>query len=227
MRNFIIKIITKLFVFCNIIFLNAQTQDINLQLSSLNVLDVKKQQNGVIWVATDEGLNAFYDDEKYVFYSNIQDSLSILNSKVDHLMVTSSDNLIALTQDGLSIFNSEAFNFTQIKLNSKPVSVVEDSYNSNLWVATENSGYYLINNKFELEGHFTFDPLSPLSISTSNLAKNDSKSIIFSEDKVFIATVNGFNICFPVVGLVIFEEGKPNNSLYISSSPNSFLPNTN
>ena len=175
-------------------FLQAQTQDFNLEISSLNVLDIKKQKNGLIWVATDEGLNVFYDNEKYVFYSNIQDSLSILNSKVDHLFVTLSDDLIVLTQDGLSIFKSEAFNFTQIKLNSKPVSIVEDSFNSNLWVATENSGYYLINDKYEIAGHFTFDPLSPLSISTSNLAENDFESIIFSEKKVFIATNNGFNI---------------------------------
>ena len=181
------------FVFYSI-FISAQIKDLNLELSSLNVLDVKKQQNGVIWVATDEGLNAFYDDEKYVFYSNIQDSLSILNSKVDHLFITLSDDLVVLSQDGLSVFNPETFNFRQIKFNSKPVSIVEDKYNSDLWVATENSGYYLINNKFELQGHFTFDPLSPLSISTSNLIENNQKSIIFSEKKVFIATNNGFNI---------------------------------
>ena len=189
MRNFILLLFVSI-----TFFVDAQTQDINIELSSLNVLDVKKQQNGLIWVATDEGLNAFYDDEKYVFYSNIQDSLSILNSKVDHLFITFSDDLIVLSQDGLSVFNSETFNFKQIKLNSKPVSIVEDLYNSNLWIATENSGYYVINPKYEIEGHYTFDPLSPLSISTSNLMENDKKSIIFIEEQVFIATNNGFNV---------------------------------
>ena len=91
-------------------FVSAQIQEINFELSSSNVLDAKKQQNGLIWVATDEGLNVFYDDEKNVFYSNIQDSLSILNSKVDHLFITKSDHLIALSQDGLSVYNSETFN---------------------------------------------------------------------------------------------------------------------
>ena len=166
-----------LFVFFSF-FVSAQIQEINFELSSLNVLDIKKQQNGLIWVATDEGLNVFYDDEKNVFYSNIQDSLSILNSKVDHLFITKSDHLIALSQDGLSVFDSETFNFKQINLASKPVSIVQDPYNFNLWVATENSGYYLINDKFELQDHYTFDPLSPLSISTSNLIDNDKKTIL-------------------------------------------------
>ena len=187
------NLILLIFIFFNF-FVHAQTQDVNLELSSLNVLDLKKQQNGLIWVATDEGLNVFFDDEKHVFYSDIRDSLSVLNSKVDHLFITKSDHLIVLSQDGLSVFNSETFNFNQINLDSKPVSIVEDPYNSNLWVATENSGYYLINNKFELQDHFTFDPLSPLSISTSNLIDNDKKSIIFSENKVFISSYNGFNV---------------------------------
>ena len=78
------------------------------------------------------------DNEKYVFYSNIQDSLSILNSKIDKLFVTSNDILITLSQDGLSVFNNEAFNFQQIKLESKPIFIVEDIITSQFWVATEN-----------------------------------------------------------------------------------------
>ena len=108
-------------------YTKSQTTDLNLNLSSNNVLDIKKQKNGLLWVATDEGLNAFYDNESYVFYSNIQDSLSLLNSKIDNLFISSSDALITLSQDGLSVFDDEKFNFKRIKLNSKPVSISEDS----------------------------------------------------------------------------------------------------
>jgi len=168
--------------------------DLNLPLSSENVLDIKKQKSGLLWAATDEGLNVFYDNEKYVFYSNIQDSLSILNSKIDKLFVTSNDILITLSQDGLSVFNNESFNFKQIKLESKPIFIVEDPNASKFWVATENSGYYVLNSSFESDGHYKFDPLSPLSISTSNLVGSKQESIIFKENKVFIATKNGFNL---------------------------------
>ena len=118
---------------------------------------------------------------------------SILNSKIDKLFVTSNDILVTLSQDGLSVFNNGAFNFKQIKLESKPIFIVEDLISSQFWVATENSGYYVLDSSFELDGHYKFDPLSPLSISTSNLLGSKKESIIFNEDKVFIATKNGFN----------------------------------
>ena len=191
MRKFPLSL---LFFFC---FLPLQSQIIQSEflLSSKNVEDIAHQANGLIWVATDEGLNVFYDDEKHVFYSNIQDSLSLLNSKVNQIKVTSNGALIALTQDGLNVFDSDKFNFKQIKLDSKPVSIVEDVIYKSLWVATENSGYYLINNNFKIKGHYTFDPLNPLSISTSNFSNSDDNSIIISnESKVFIASENGFNV---------------------------------
>ena len=182
-----------IFCFC-FFYSKAQISNLNLNLSSNNVLDVKKQKNGLLWAATDEGLNAFYDDENYIFYSDIRDSLSILNSKIDHLFISSSDDLITLSQDGLSVFDSQKFSFKRIKLNSKPVSISEDYTSSEFWVATENSGYYVLDLNFEIIGHYVFDPLSPLSISTSNLAKNNEESLIFDNEKVYILTNNGFNI---------------------------------
>ena len=113
-RHFAISLIFLSFSY----FGSSQISDLELPLSSENVLDIKKQKSGLVWAATDEGLNVFYDNEKYVFYSDIQDSLSILNSKIDKLFVTSNDILITLSQDGLSVFNNESFNFKQIKLES-------------------------------------------------------------------------------------------------------------
>ena len=81
MRFFILNLLI-LFVCFNV---KSQTTDFKLSLSSDNVSDIAKQNNGLVWVATDEGLNVFYDNENYVFYSDIQDSLSILNSKINSL----------------------------------------------------------------------------------------------------------------------------------------------
>ena len=190
-----IKLLLNLLSFFCFLSLQSQIIQSEFLLSSKNVEDIAHQANGLIWVATDEGLNVFYDDEKHVFYSDIQDSLSLLNSKVNQIKVTSNGVLVALTQDGLNVFDSDKFNFKQIKLDSKPVSIVEDVISKSLWVATANSGYYLINNNFKIKGHYTFDPLNPLSISTSNFSNSDDNSIIVSnESKVFIASENGFNV---------------------------------
>ena len=178
---------------CN--YNNAQTKDLNLDLSSKIIKDVLQQDSGLIWVGTDEGLNVFYDDEKQVFYSNIEDSLSVLNSDIDNIIIDSKNNLIVLTRDGISIFNSNTFDFKQLKLSSKPTSVTEDIVSNQLWVSTENSGYYLINENNEIDQHFTFDPLSPLSISSSNFLDANKNKIILSDTlNVFIATQNGFNV---------------------------------
>ena len=190
MKSFVLSLFFVVFCFD----VSAQTKPVELSLSSNNVSDIASQNSGLFWVATDEGLNVFYDNESHIFYSNIQDSLSILNSKVDALTITKGDNLIAMSQDGLSVFNSDEFNFKQIKLASSPVSIVEDLLDNKYWVATENSGYYLIDSDLNLEAHYTFDPLNPLSISTSKFSNNDEKSIIVSDSRVFIATNNGFNV---------------------------------
>ena len=186
MKSFVLSLFFVVFCFD----ISAQTKPVELSLSSNNVSDIASQNSGLFWVATDEGLNVFYDDESHIFYSNIQDSLSILNSKVDALTITKGDNLIAMSQDGLSVFNSDEFNFKQIKLASSPVSIVEDLLDNKYWVATENSGYYLIDSDLNLEAHYTFDPLNPLSISTSKFSNNDEKSIIVSDSRVFIAPIN-------------------------------------
>ena len=103
----------------------AQTKNFDLDLNSKIVKDILQEDSGLIWVGTDEGLNVFYDDEKQVFFSNIQDSLSVLNSDIDRITKNSKNNLVILTRDGISIFNSNTFGFKQIKLASRPTSVLE------------------------------------------------------------------------------------------------------
>ena len=173
----------------------AQTKNFDLDLNSKIVKDILQEDSGLIWIGTDEGLNVFYDDEKQVFFSNIQDSLSVLNSDIDRIIKDSKNNLIILTRDGISIFNSNTFGFKQLKLSSKPTSVNEDLNLGELWVSTENSGYYLINKDKQIDQHFRFDPLSPLSISSSNFLNANKNKIILSDSlNVFLATQNGFNV---------------------------------
>ena len=176
-------------------YAHTQTKNIDLDLNSNVVKDVLQEDSGLIWVGTDEGLNVFFDNEKQVFYANIQDSLSVLNSDIDEIKIDSKNNLIILTRDGISIFNSNTFNFKQLKLASKPTSVQEDQNSGELWVSTENSGYYLISQNKQIDQHFIFDPLSPLSISSSSFSDGSKNKIVLSDSlSVFIATQNGFNV---------------------------------
>ena len=182
-------------LFVNLNLTTAQIVNLDYKLDSDKTSDISLQNNGSIWIATDEGLNAFYDDEKHVFYSNIEDSLSLLNSKVDKLFNTSEDKLMVLSQGGVSVFNYENFNFRQIHLQSSPVKVFEDKRNQEFWISTESTGLYQLDNTFKIIGHYTFDPLNPLSISTSKLSDHSDYSIAMIDGTfVYISTSNGFNV---------------------------------
>ena len=81
--------------------LSAQVKSLNYNLSSDRVEDLIIQNNGLTWIGTDEGLNVFYDNEKQVYYSSIEDSLSLLNSKINKLFNSSDEVLFVLSQGGL------------------------------------------------------------------------------------------------------------------------------
>ena len=182
-------------LFINLNLTTAQIVNLDYKLDSDKTSDISLQNNGSIWISTDEGLNVFYDDEKHVFYSNIEDTLSLLNSKVDKLFNTSEDKLMVLSQGGVSVYNNENFNFLQIHLQSSPVKVFEDKRNHQFWISTESTGLYQLDNTFKIIGHYTFDPLNPLSISTSKLSDHSEYSIAMIDGKfVYISTSNGFNV---------------------------------
>ena len=173
----------------------AQFKSLDLDLSSENITDFVWQNNGLGWVATDEGLNVLYDNEQLVFYASIEDSISLLNSNIKKLFKSSGEKLIALSQDGISVFNEKNLSFNRIYTSSEPVFIFENDLNGTFWVATKNSGYYHLNQDLSLITNYSFDPLNPLSISTSNLGKQSETSILTIDDKfTYISTTNGFNV---------------------------------
>ena len=176
--------------------LSAQFKQINLDLTNPYVNDVLKSSDGLLWVATQEGLNVFYDDQSEVFYSKIEDSLSVLNSDILKLDSGFSDEIIASSKSGLSIFNKQNFSFLRIPLKSVPTKIVKEISSKKIWVTTSQSGIYLFDKSFKLENHFEFDPLNPLSISTSRFDKDKNSAFYFDENssRIFIATQNGLNV---------------------------------
>ncbi|MEK9613097.1 MAG: SpoIIE family protein phosphatase [Flavobacteriaceae bacterium] len=180
---------------CSPLFGQFEKQS-DLKLSNQHVNDLIKTDQGLLWVATQEGLNLFYDDESDVFFSKIEDSLSVLNSDIVKLSQGFNNDLIAFTKDGLSIYNPKNFSFNQIPLKSAPTSLLVDPVEKKIWITTNQSGIYVLDEQLTIENHFEFDPLNPLSISTSKFGDFSNSKIHFDSisSKVFIATVNGLNV---------------------------------
>ena len=173
----------------------AQVKPLDYITSSKNITDISYQKNGLLWIGTDEGLNVFYDNEHFVYYGKIEDSLSLLNSNVTKLFNSSREDLFVLSQGGVSIYRPDLFKFKQLPMASAPTAIVENPISEVFWVATQNSGYYIIDKSFNKVGHYTFDPLNPLSISTSNFSKTNPYGLVAIDSiKTFIGTTNGFNV---------------------------------
>ena len=174
----------------------AQHSELSLSLSNPHVNDVLKQKNGLLWVATQEGLNLFYDDQKSVFFAEIEDTLSVLDSEILQLKQGFAQELVTLSKGGLSVFDAKRFSFRQIPLGSTPTNYVKDPVAKTIWVTTQQSGLYIFDEYFTLLHHFEFDPLNPLSISTSRFDEGNGVEIYFEPkgDKAYIATQNGLNV---------------------------------
>ena len=112
------KVLSLYFILMCLLELSAQVKSLNYNLSSDRVEDLIIQNNGLTWIGTDEGLNVFYDNEKQVYYSSIEDSLSLLNSKINKLFNSSDEVLFVLSQGGVSVFNRSSQNFKQIQNNA-------------------------------------------------------------------------------------------------------------
>ena len=187
-----LKFILSLIVICNLAI--AQLKPINLPLSAPNVEDVMLAEDGLLWVGTSEGLNVFYDDENHVFYSKIEDSLSLLNSNIKHLFSTQNNQVLALTRGGINVYNQKGFSFKRITMESSPTGVWESPLGS-IWVSTAQSGIYVLDKSLKIKEHFVFDPINPLSISTSRFEKLNPVQLFYSDaiKKILIATPNGLN----------------------------------
>ena len=128
------SILKSVFIILTFASAYGQVKTLELPISNSNMHATLKASNGMLWVGTDEGLNLIYGKEKKVFFSNIEDSLSILNSDILKLSEGINKELIVLSKDGLSIFDSSSFSFSQIPLESEPKGVLLNPTDKTYWV---------------------------------------------------------------------------------------------
>ena len=157
----------KLIVFCFCTNLWGQTTNLNYYLSSNYVESVVYDTSGKLWIGTDEGLNMVTDHDQYQFFANISDENGLLNSENYKLDNLGNGILAAFSINGLSIFNPETFQFKQVELNSPPVSIYFNPHNQLYWVTTQEAGIVVLDSTFDIKNEFQFDPLNPLSLSSS------------------------------------------------------------
>ena len=212
------KIKTLLFFILFQICVYGQFKKSDLNLSSEFIESILLDSRGIKWIGTDEGLNLITHSNTYPFYSNISNKKGILNSEV-HKIKEINDNFIAVfSNSGISFFNPKTFSFSQLELKSKPIDIYFDNNTQKYWVTTVSSGIYILNSNKEIENNLIYDPLNPLTLSSSSFdASNDNKLIDFEDDYyIYIATPNGFNL---------YNKTQENIKRYFKQRSSSLLSN--
>ena len=217
-KKFMFKIKTLLFFILFQICAYSQFKKSDLKLSSEFVESILLDSRGVKWIGTDEGLNLITHSDNYPFYSNISNKKGILNSEI-HKIKEINDRFIAVfSNSGISFFNPKTFSFSQLELKSKPIDIYFDNNTQKYWVTTVSSGIYILNSNKEIEKNLIYDPLNPLTLSSSSFdASNDNKLIDFEDDYyIYIATPNGFNL---------YNKSQGNVKRYFKQRSSSLLSN--
>ncbi|MFT7219429.1 MAG: ligand-binding sensor domain-containing protein [Candidatus Azotimanducaceae bacterium] len=116
-------------------------------LSNTAVLDIVRDSQGFVWVATQSGLNRFDGYEFKSYLHQEADENSIGNNHVSALMIAEDEKIWVGTDSGVYIFDSATDTFEPLGgMAGKPLSKVKaifrDSSGSK-WIAS-NSGLYRI-----------------------------------------------------------------------------------
>ena len=128
--------------------------DIDDRLSDTYIKDIQQDNDGFIWIATQDGLNRF-DGHEVVSYKNKAREKAILSSNyVTELSLDKENNLWLATADGISRLDLATYQFQQIpiirqgKEVSAYVNMIYLSGSGKVWAASSDGLYYFSQDKF-------------------------------------------------------------------------------
>lgn len=112
-------------------------------LSQLQVNAFAQDNDGFIWIATNDGLNRFDGYDFHVYRPDLNNPDSLVSHVIFDLLVDSQDTLWVATAKGLNRYDRNNDNFVPVGLkdehDGRIISLFEDSQGS-LWVGSKNNG---------------------------------------------------------------------------------------
>ena len=168
-----------LFLICFFLAPNLHAQDVRDNFSSGTVFDLKKDNAGKIWLATNSGV--YVSDGMNYIQINLGD-IKTTNSSIKELYVENENLFLVFQDSGLIQLNTSTLSF--FKVTNMPVAsfFVED--HKKAMMLTRNGGIY------------SFDIVSNSKISLKLLFKfeydrdNDSRMTFFSKNYLIVSITN-------------------------------------
>ena len=160
------------------------------------IRDILRDKDGIMWLATDQGLARFNEDsETFYTYKNNTDKNSICDDNTINLYQDRSGVIWVGTFNGISkfsinkdfkVYRNDPTNPNSLS-NSSVCGIYEDDEGV-VWVGTFNSGINKINKEDDIVIRYYNDVNSDNSLSSNRI-----KDITGIENEIWIATDNGLN----------------------------------
>lgn len=210
-------------------------------LSQSSVYTVGQDQQGFIWLGTQDGLNR-YDGSEFVQYRNeLSNPASLANNFVRVILVDSENVMWVGTQNGLSKYNAYANsfeNYFHIKddfqsLKDNTIWSIFEDHNKNIFIATANGlhKYNKDNNNFERIyfknfAHEIKEIKTIFEDSNNNiwLGTYENGLFILNESNSLISSINGKNKWkLNITSNSIFEIKEIENKIWVATENGVFV----
>src|SRR4051812_4298933 len=111
-------------------------------LSKNFVWKIFQDHRGMMWFATENGLNKFDGYTFKIYENHIDDNSSLSSSVVRNIYEDSEKNIWIATVKGINLYNRQTDDFTRIKGFTKQTEVIYEDHLHNLWVSTNDGALY-------------------------------------------------------------------------------------
>ena len=108
-------------------------------LSNNNVSSITQDQDGFIWIGTQDGLNRFDGYRIRQFFHNPSNENSLVNNGVHQIVPDGKDQLWITTREGLSIYNKKNGTFRNFRHNPADATSVDADQYTNVYIEKDNS----------------------------------------------------------------------------------------
>ncbi len=108
-------------------------------LSNNNVSSITQDQDGFIWIGTQDGLNRFDGYRIRQFFHNPSNENSLVNNGVHQIVPDGKDRLWITTREGLSIYNKKNGTFKNFRHNPADATSVDADQYTNVYIEKDNS----------------------------------------------------------------------------------------
>ncbi|WOH37539.1 EAL domain-containing protein [Thalassotalea fonticola] len=208
-------------------------------LSQSTVYSITQDNEGFIWLATQDGLNK-YDGYDFSYYRNeINNPNSLLHNLVRVVFVDSQNNLWVGTQAGLSKYDPELDQFSSPynNLKSSPIWSIDEDHENNLLVATADD-LFKLNKKSDTFSKVNFRTHSKNIKEIKTIFQDENSQYwlgtfekglyIVNKDFNFISPINGVNKWhLNIDAKGIFEIKKIENNYWVATDNGIFVVDKN